>query len=376
MSSDSTSLQSSAVINEAVQNLRDGGLVAFPTETVYGLGADAKNPEAIQKIFAAKGRPSNHPLIVHLAAPDKFDQKQVNWVTLLAPWVRDLSEEALRLINVFWPGPLTLVFKKDKSVLNELTGGQDTVAIRAPAHPIAQELLRKFKGGVVAPSANRFGKVSPTSAADVRSEFEGMLDLMVLDGGDCEVGIESTIIDLSSGDKAVLLRPGAITPGEIFAKTGVKVYQPGEVKVNQAGNEAGNEAGNVKKEDLPRVSGSLQAHYAPATPLRLYAPGRVLDALSEFPDIKSRVAVAVWDSESSLVLEDHPSTDVEEVIISSNSATFASKLYRSLRDLDQQGWDLILFPEPPAGEEWDGVRDRLQRACFGSGPSSRSHDSN
>ena len=364
MSADSTPLQSSAVINEAVQTLRDGGLVAFPTETVYGLGADAKNAEAIKKIFAAKGRPSNHPLIVHLAAPDKFDQTQIDWVALLAPWVRDLSEEALKLINAFWPGPLTLVFKKDKSVLNELTGGQDTVAIRAPSHPIAQELLRKFKGGVVAPSANRFGKVSPTSAADVRHEFEGMLDLMVLDGGDCEVGIESTIIDLSSGDKAVLLRPGAITPSEIFAKTGVKVYQPGELIHDQAAN------------DLPKVSGSLKAHYAPTTPLRLYAPGRVLDALSEYPDIKSRVAVAVWDSESSLVLEDHPSTDVEEVIVSSDSTAFASRLYRSLRDLDQQDWDLILFPEPPAGEEWDGVRDRLQRACFGSGPSSSSHDSN
>jgi L-threonylcarbamoyladenylate synthase len=261
-----------------------------------------------------------------------------------------------------------LVFKKEKSVLNALTGGQDSVAIRAPAHPIAQALLRKFKGGVVAPSANRFGKVSPTSAADVRNEFEGILDLMILDGGDCEVGIESTIIDFSSGDQAILLRPGVITPTEILSKTGVHVYLPGKVdlqgKINQEGT------------NLPRVSGSLKAHYAPTTPLRLYAPGQALDALSEFPDIKSRVAVAVWDSESSLVLEDHPSTDVSEIIVSSDPASFASKLYRTLRDLDQQGWDLILFPEPPRGEEWDGVRDRLQRACFGSGPSSRSHVSN
>lgn len=362
MSSDSTPLQSSAVMSEAVQTLRDGGLVAFPTETVYGLGADAKNTEAIKKIFTAKGRPSNHPLIVHLAAPDKFDQAQIDWVPILAPWARDVSEEALKLINAFWPGPLTLVFKKDKSVLTALTGGQDTVAIRAPSHPIAKELLRKFKGGVVAPSANRFGKVSPTSAADVRHEFEGMLDLMVLDGGDCEIGIESTIIDLSSGDKAVLLRPGAITPSEIFAKTGVKVYLPGELQDSA--------------QELPKVSGSLKAHYAPTTPLRLYAPGRVLDALSEFPDIKSRVAVAVWDSDSSLGDDGHPSAHFEEVEVPSDSASFASRLYRSLRDLDQQGWDLILFPEPPAGEEWDGVRDRLQRACFGSGPSSSNQVSN
>lgn len=364
MSSDSSLLQSSAVINEAVQTLRDGGLVAFPTETVYGLGADAKNPEAIKKVFAAKGRPSNHPLIVHIAAPDKFDQAQVDWVLVLTPWVRDISEDALKLIHAFWPGPLTLVFKKDKSVPLEATGGQDTVAIRAPAHPIAQELLRKFKGGVVAPSANRFGKVSPTSAADVRSEFEGMLDLMILDGGDCEVGIESTIIDLSSGDHAVLLRPGLITPSEIFSKTGIEVYLPDEVET-------------VKLDaNLPRVSGSLRAHYAPTTPLRLYAPGRVLDALSEFPDIKSRVAVAVWDSDSSLSHDGHPSVHFEEVVVPSDSAAFASRLYRSLRDLDQQGWDLILFPEPPTGEEWDGVRDRLQRACFGSGPSSSSHANN
>ncbi|CAM3651463.1 L-threonylcarbamoyladenylate synthase [Polynucleobacter arcticus] len=361
MSSDSSSLQSSVVMNEAVQTLRDGGLVAFPTETVYGLGADANNPEAIKHIFTAKGRPSSHPLIVHLAAPDQFDQAKVDWMPVLAPWVRDLSEDALKLINTFWPGPLTLVFKKDKRVLTELTGGQDTVAIRAPAHPIAQELLRKFKGGVVAPSANRFGKVSPTSAADVRDEFEDLLDLMILDGGDCEVGIESTIIDLSSGDRAVLLRPGLITPNEILLKTAIKVYLPGE--------------GDINEQDavLPRVSGSLRAHYAPTTPLRMYASGRVLDALSEFPDMKSQVAVAVWDSDSSLSEDGHPSVHFEEVIVPSESTVFASRLYRTLRDLDQQGWDLILFPEPPAGEEWDGVRDRLQRACFGSGPSSSSH---
>ncbi|WP_114639165.1 L-threonylcarbamoyladenylate synthase [Polynucleobacter necessarius] len=362
MPSDSKPSQSTEVIHEAVQTLRDGGLVAFPTETVYGLGADARNVDAIKKIFTTKGRPATHPLIVHLAAPDRFDQLQVDWVPVVAPWVRDLSEEALQLMNAFWPGPLTLVFKKDKSVLPELTGGQDTVAIRAPAHPLAQELLRKFKGGVVAPSANRFGKVSPTSAADVRHEFEGILDLMVLDGGDCEVGIESTIVDLSSGDRAVLLRPGAITPKEIFDKTGVKVFQAGE---------------DFQKGDvLPRVSGSLKAHYAPTTPLRLYAPGRVLDALTEFPDTKSRVAVAVWDAESSLGYDGRPSVSTAEFVVSSDSTSFASKLYRTLRDLDQQGWDLILFPEPPAGEEWDGVRDRLQRACFGSGPSSSSHSSN
>ncbi|QWD63818.1 L-threonylcarbamoyladenylate synthase [Polynucleobacter sp. MWH-UH2A] len=355
----------SLVINEAAQALRDGRLVAFPTETVYGLGADARNPQAIQKVFTTKGRPSNHPLIVHIASPGQIDQAQIDWVSVLAPWARDISEDALKLIQAFWPGPLTLVFKKDKRVLSEITGGQDTVAIRSPAHPIAQELLQQFQGGVVAPSANRFGKVSPTSAADVRSEFEDNADVLVIDGGDCEVGIESTIVDVSNGDRAILLRPGVITPKEILAKTGVQVYSPGEVADT-----------NVHPESLPRVSGSLKAHYAPTTPLRLYAPGRVLDALTEFPDTKSRVAVAVWDSESSLGDDGHPSVQLEEVEVPSDSNAFASRLYRTLRDLDEQGWDLILFPEPPAGEEWDGVRDRLQRACFGSGPSFRSHDSN
>jgi L-threonylcarbamoyladenylate synthase len=223
--------------------------------------------------------------------------------------------------------------------------------------------LQQFQGGIVAPSANRFGKVSPTSAADVRNEFKELPDLMILDGGDSQVGIESTIIDVTLGQHATLLRPGVITPSQIFAKTGIKVFLPHELIQNEAGR------------TFPTVSGSLRAHYAPSTPLRMYAPGRVLDALSEFPDTKSRVAVAVWDFESSLVLEDHPSVDAEEIIISSDPRDFASKLYRTLRDLDQQDWDLILFPEPLPGEEWDGVRDRLQRACFGSGPSSINHAS-
>ncbi|WP_353506525.1 L-threonylcarbamoyladenylate synthase [Polynucleobacter sp. TUM22923] len=354
----------STEINKAVQTLRNGGLVAFPTETVYGLGADAGNSEAIKKIFTAKGRPSNHPLIVHISTPDHHDVGRADWTVLLAPWARDISEDALKLVNAFWPGPLTLVFKKDNRVLTELTGGQDTVAIRAPAHPLAQELLRQFKGGVVAPSANRFGKVSPTSAADVRSEFEGMSDLMVLDGGDCKVGIESTIIDLSSGDHAVLLRPGMITPGDILTKTGIQIALPGELALSAITN------------NLPKVSGSLRAHYAPATPLRLYQSGRVLDALCEFPDTKSRVAVGVWESESPIGEDGHPSVHFEEIPLPSDSTAFASLLYRSLRDLDQQDWDLILFPEPPVGEEWDGVRDRLQRASFGSGPSSSNHASN
>jgi L-threonylcarbamoyladenylate synthase len=358
------SVNHSALIEEAVKTLQAGDLVAFPTETVYGLGADAKNPEAIKKIFSAKGRPSNHPLIVHIAAPEKSSESNTDWTDVLSPWVRDLSEDALKLIHTFWPGPLTLVFKKDNSVLFELTGGQNTVAIRSPAHPIAQELLHHFQGGVVAPSANRFGKVSPTRAADVRSEFQEIPHLKILDGGDCDVGIESTIIDFSSGDQPVLLRPGFITPTDIFLKTGVRVSVPGQcAEVERASN-------------LPRVSGSLRAHYAPSTALRLYSPDRIVDTLSEYPDIKSHVTAVVWDSDSALSEQIPSSIELQEIPVPMDSKTFAATLYRLLRDLDKQNWDLILFPEPPIGEEWDGIRDRLQRACVGSGPSSKTHSNN
>jgi len=350
MSADSTPLQSSAVINEAVQALRDGGLVAFPTETVYGLGADAKNPGAIQKIFTAKGRPSNHPLIVHLAAPDVFDQAQIDWVTLLAPWVRDLSEEALKLVNTFWPGPLTLVFKKDKSVLNELTGGQDTVAIRAPAHPMAQELLRKFKGGIVAPSANRFGKVSPTSAADVRAEFEGMLDFMVLDGGDCEVGIESTIIDCTRG-VPVLLRPGAVTREQVQAACGVAVLS--------------NEAMEALDKTAPRASGTLESHYAPNAKVRLMdakALQTALDLLGRDADGKGGAPVIATYSRAVLKT---PSATVLRQRMPDDAAATAQQLFAVLRAFDAQGVKLIWIETPPDTPEWDGVRDRLQRSAAG-----------
>ena len=352
---------SNIAVNDAIQALQQGGLVAIPTETVYGLAADATNIEAIQKIYVMKNRPANHPLIVHLAEPEKNNLTEPDWLSVLTPWARDVSEEALRIIFAFWPGPLTLVFKKDRHVLNEITGGQDTVALRSPAHPVAQELLRKFGKAVVAPSANRFGKVSPTSAADVRNEFTNYPDLVILDGGDCDIGIESTIVDLSNGDCATLLRPGAITPAEIFKRTGVVVNKPGAVIDNQL---------------TARVSGSFRAHYAPTTPLRIYSPGRLLDCLSEYPDIKTRVAVAVWDSDSSLNQDGISYVQINEVLVPAGSVEFANRLYRVLRDLDQQQWDLILFPEPPSGEEWDGVRDRLQRACFGSGPSLSSHSNN
>ena len=349
-------------VEQAVQRLQQGGLVAIPTETVYGLAADASNEQAVEKIFSAKGRPANHPLIVHLAAPSMTEASSANqsdaWFKLIAPWVRDLPEEAMRLVEAFWPGPLTLVLKKDKHVLSAVTGGQDTIALRSPDHPVAQALLQAFGGGLAAPSANRFGKVSPTRAADVSTEFSDQADLLILDGGDCTVGIESTIVDLSSGTP-VLLRPGAITPEQIAQKTGVHVLQAG--------------ARGDADINTPRVSGSLKAHYAPNTPLRLYAAGAALDCISQYPDTKSHIALVVWESEQMQDPQVLGASHIQQVPIPEQSGLFANRLYRLLRDLDDRSWDLIVMPEPPIGQEWDGVRDRLQRACFGSGPPVNNH---
>ena len=348
-------------VEQAVRRLQQGGLVAIPTETVYGLAADASNEQAVQKIFSTKGRPADHPLIVHLAAPSMLDtlgNRSDAWFKLIAPWVRDLPEEAMRLVEAFWPGPLTLVLKKDKHVLSAVTGGQDTIALRSPDHLVAQALLQAFGGGLAAPSANRFGKVSPTRAADVSAEFSDQANLLILDGGDCAVGIESTIVDLSSG-VPVLLRPGAITPEQIEQETGVRVLQAG-VRADS-------------EKITPRVSGSLKAHYAPNTPLRLYAAGAALDCISQYPDTKSHVALIVWDSEQMSDPQVLGASHIQQVTIPEQSDLFASRLYRLLRDLDDHSWDLIVMPEPPMGQEWDGVRDRLQRACFGSGPPVNNH---
>jgi L-threonylcarbamoyladenylate synthase len=349
-------------VEQAVRRLEQGGLVAIPTETVYGLAADASNEQAVEKIFSAKGRPADHPLIVHLVAPLLADASPAvrsdAWFKLIAPWVRDLPEEAMRLVEAFWPGPLTLVLKKDKHVLSAVTGGQDTIALRSPDHPVAQALLQAFGGGLAAPSANRFGKVSPTRAADVSAEFSDQADLLILDGGDCTVGIESTIVDLSSGIP-VLLRPGAITPEQIAQQTGVRVLQAG--------------ARADADTNTPRVSGSLKAHYAPNTPLRLYAAGAALDCIAQYPDTKSHVALIVWESEQMRDPQVLGASHIQQVPIPEQSDLFASRLYRLLRDLDDHSWDLIVMPEPPIGQEWDGVRDRLQRACFGSGPPVNSH---
>jgi len=313
-------------IGRAVAALRRGALVAFPTETVYGLGADASNPAAVARIFEAKGRPANHPLIVHLASASALPQ-----------WARDIPESAQRLAERFWPGPLTLILERGSGVPDAVTGGQDSVGLRVPAHPVAQALLHAFGGGIAGPSANRFGRVSPTTAQHVRDELGDRLE-MILDGGPCPVGIESTIVDLS-GSAPVLLRPGRITPQEIEAVIGTQLG-----RANAAS---------------PRASGTLAAHYAPRLPLRLVSSATLDAAVRE---AASQRLVAV--------LARHPRPGYSNATVwmmaPLDAAEYARLLYAGLRQLDESGCALILVEAPPDTQDWAAVRDRLARAAAGS----------
>jgi L-threonylcarbamoyladenylate synthase len=305
-------------VRRAAQILRAGGLVAFPTETVYGLGADASNAAAMARLYRVKGRPADHPVIVH------FDSLE----RALA-WTRDAPPEAGILAGQFWPGPLTLILKRSDKAKDFVTGGQPSVGIRVPSHPVAQELLKAFGGGVAAPSANRFGRVSPTTAAHVREDLGADVDL-VLEGGPSEVGIESTIVDLS-GPEIVLLRPGKISRGDI-EKLGLKV--------------------SGKKADSPRHSGGLERHYSPRTPARL-VPTHALDR--EISRLKNKVAVLAFS---------RPDERVDFWLrMPREPEAYAQKLYAALRELDGAGCELILVEAPPEAPEWAAVRDRLSRAC-------------
>ena len=304
--------------------LRSGELVAFPTETVYGLGADASNPAAVAKIFAMKGRPADHPLIVHLAETQH-----------LCDFAVEIPAAARKLAAAFWPGPLTMILRKSPAVPAEVTGGQETVGIRVPSHPLARALLREFNRvagstrGVAAPSANRFGHVSPTSAAHVRDEFGP--ELAIVDGEDCPVGLESTIVDLSRGE-AVLLRPGAITRSDLEST----LTEPVRARDAQA----------------PRASGTLAAHYAPRTVLRL-VDARDIERLARADEaavLATRPApaglrVAAW------------------IEASPDPARYAHDLYANLRRLDASGARHILVEAPPAIAAWEAINDRLQRAA-------------
>ena len=328
-----------ASISACAAALQAGELVAIPTETVYGLAADAGNDSAVARIFAAKGRPSDHPLIVHVDDTDGGTPGLDFFATGVPPYARALARR-------FWPGPLTLILPRRPEVGRAAAGGQDSIGVRCPAHPVAQALLHACRAcgvmGLAAPSANQFGRVSPTTAAHVQGEFGDAL--RILDGGACGVGIESTIIDCTRG-APVLLRPGAITADQVQAECGVAVLSPEEARTLA---------------DAPRASGTLEAHYAPRARVRLMdarALQTALDVLGaeigQQGPVIATYARTVLRSPSSAVLRRRMPDD---------AASTARQLFAVLREFDDQGVRLIWVETPPDTPDWAGVRDRLQRA--------------
>jgi L-threonylcarbamoyladenylate synthase len=314
-------------IERAARLLHDGALIAFPTETVYGLGADARNPDAVRRLFAAKGRPAEHPVIVHLADAD-----------LLPRWAREVSASARSLAQAFWPGPLTLILPRAKTVLDVVTGGQDSVGLRVPGHPVAQALLSRLldlgSDGIAAPSANRFGRISATNARHVADEFTDAV-AMVLDGGSSEHGIESTIVDLTTG-KPLLLRPGAIT-AEALGRVLGSPPRP-------AGSQS------------PRAPGTLASHYAPRTAARLFAPHELIHELSTGAQALARIAVLAR------TVAQPPGFRGAWIDAAEQSTGYARDLYASLRALDARGDDEIWIEAPPDDPDWVAVNDRLRKA--------------
>lgn len=328
-----------ASLAAAASALRRGDLVGLPTETVYGLAADASNDHAVARIFAAKGRPSDHPLIVHVAD-----------AAGIAHFASEVPGFAQKLVDAFWPGPLTLILPRLPGVATAATGGQDSVGLRCPAHPVAHALLVACAAradaavpgdtpvwGVAAPSANRFGRVSPTTAQHVQDELGEAL--LVLDGGPCQVGIESTIVDCTRG-VPVLLRPGAVTREQIQQACGVAP---------------------LSREDLPshtpRASGTLEAHYAPTAKVRLMDAKALQTGLDLLGADAAHIAVyarAALRTQSSKVIMRRMPDD---------ASAAAQQLFAALRGFDDQGAKLIWIETPPATPDWEGVRDRLQRAA-------------
>lgn len=323
----------------------------MPTETVYGLAADAENDAAVAKIFSAKGRPADHPLIVHV-----LNEASV------AHFADHVPDFAHQLIQAFWPGPLTLILPRREGVAAAAAGGQDSIGLRCPSHPVAQALLKaclepgaqagdnpaqpqQAVWGVAAPSANQFGRVSPTTAAHVQGEFGPAL--LILDGGPCAVGIESTIIDCTRG-APVLLRPGAITRDQVQAVCGQKVLLKDELQALDT--------------PAPRASGTLESHYAPNAKVRLMDAQALQTALDLLgTDIDAKAASPLIATYSRAILKT-PSSKVLRRRMPDDADATAQQLFAVLRDFDTQGVKLIWIEAPPETPEWDGVRDRLQRA--------------
>jgi L-threonylcarbamoyladenylate synthase len=332
------------LIAMATARLRAGELVAFPTETVYGLGADADNPQAVARLYAVKGRPVSHPVIVHVAPEADLEY-----------WAVSVPEPARRLIAAFWPGPLTLILKRAPHIGAAVSGGQDSIGLRCPSHPVAQQLLRAFtadrpgrRGGVAAPSANKFGHVSPTLSAHVRAEFpqETAVGMLVLEGGASDVGIESTIIDLSRLDQGVppvLLRPGQVSATRIAAVLGA--------------------APAALDSGAPRASGTLRAHYAPRTPLLLASPQQLeAAAMGAGLPRSGRVVVLAYTSAPTIRV---PRLTWRQV--ADDPVQYARMLYATLRELDDAGYVQILLQSPPSTVEWAAVNDRIGRAAAAFG---------
>jgi L-threonylcarbamoyladenylate synthase len=308
----------SNVIELAVSLLKIGELVAFPTETVYGLGADAANPEAVKKIFTAKGRPADHPVIIHV-----FDLEHIS------QWVKFLPETAIQLDKHFWPGPMTLILPAAEHVSSFITGGQDTIGIRMPSHPLARELLKAFGGAIAAPSANRFGRISPTTSDHVRKEFGDTVRL-ILDGGSCQLGIESTIIDLTHQPPR-LLRPGPLNIEQIEKMSGVKVIE--------------------HQENTTRVSGNLASHYAPQTPVYLMTNEQLQAAVIQ----EKNIAV--------MSLSSCQGNPIARVQMPHDAEAYAHELYAELRRLDELKLQKILIEMPPSTLQWHAIHNRLIRAA-------------
>ena len=323
------SLIDSEEIERAAGLLRAGELVAFPTETVYGLGADARNADAVRRIFILKGRPAEHPVIVHLAD-----------ASLLSQWAREVSANAQALADAFWPGPLTLIMPRAATVQDVITGGQDNVGLRVPAHPIAHALLARLlalgSDGIAAPSANRFGRLSATNARHVADEFGNAIAL-VLDGGASRHGIESTIVDLSTGEP-VLLRPGAIGAEAIRRVLGSSLLSA--------------------RSESPRASGTLASHYSPMTAARLIPADELAPALRARTEPLARIAVLARSVAKPIDFAG------AWIATSEKSVAYARDLYANLRTLDAVGADQIWIEAPPEGPDWIAVNDRLRRATY------------
>ncbi len=320
-------------LEEALATLRAGGLVAIPTETVYGLAGDASRPESVGRIFALKGRPADHPLIVHVAS-----------LEAARAWSGAWPEAAERLGRAFWPGPLTLIVPKAPAVLDAVTGGQASVGLRVPAHPLTHALLTAFGGGLAAPSANRFGRVSPTTAEHVLDEFRAIDDLLVLDGGACEVGVESTIVDVT-GARARMLRPGRIRAVQIEAALG------GALDASLAG--------------APRASGTLASHYAPSRPTFAFAGEGLAILLEAMADAGKRLGLVhhgetVRDPALAKAVARAVTACVR--LPAASPEAWEHELYAALRALDREGIDVIVVETPPTGPDWEAVQDRLRRA--------------